>query len=142
VEEKILDKCSDMKVKLKEPENEVHIEVRNARAFVFSEKVKGVGGMPVGTQGDVTAPLRDEMDLLAIWMMLKRGCRVYLHDAREDLVKTAIYWGASLKEKKRYLAEVTGRDEECLKKSDMPVFCPLIGLNDAEIEERMSIIFS
>ena len=142
VGEKILEKCPDLKVNLKKPQNEVHIEVRNARAFVFSDAVKGVGGMPVGTQGDVRAPLRGKRDLLAAWMMLKRGCRVYIHDINEEILDRALYWGASLSEKKRYLANVTGLDDECIEKSDIPTFCPLIGLNNEEIEKRLDLIFS
>ena len=142
VGEKILERCPDLKVNLKNPENEVHIEVRNNRAFVFSGKTRAVGGMPMGTQGDIRAPLRDERDLLAVWMMLKRGCRVYVHHVNENILETATYWGALLSVKRKYLAEVTGRDDECLKKSDIPVFCPLIGLTDKEIEERLKVVFS
>ncbi len=144
VGEKILDNCPDMKVNLGKPENELHIEVRNARAFVFSEKVRAVGGMPIGTQGDVMAPLRDERDLLAAWMMLKRGCRVHLHDIDDELLPVAEYWGASEKRAKRYLAAVTGHDDECLSggTGEIPLFCPLIGLEENEVEERLSLIFS
>ncbi len=142
VGEKILEKCPDLKVNLKKPENEVHIEVRNSRAFVFLDKMKGVGGMPLGTQGDVRGHLRDERDLLALWMMMKRGCRVYLdsNDINEELLETAMKWGASTRSKRRYLAEVTGHYEECLRKQDIPVFCPLVGLTEDEIEERLRVI--
>ena len=42
-------------VKLKEPEVEVHVEVRGEKAYIFTEIFRGFGGLPVGTQGRVLA---------------------------------------------------------------------------------------
>ena len=64
---------SNSRVDLKNPDFEVFIEVRNDRAYVFSEVFRGYGGLPVGTQGRVLA-----MDELSAWFALRRGCDVDL----------------------------------------------------------------
>jgi thiamine biosynthesis protein ThiI len=33
---------------LTEPDIEIFIEVRNDKAFIFTEKIKGPGGLPMG----------------------------------------------------------------------------------------------
>src|SRR5439155_17989681 len=44
---------------------------------LFSEKLKGPGGLPVGTSGRVLALLSGGIDSpVAAWLMAKRGCRI------------------------------------------------------------------
>lgn len=62
------------KVDLDSPELTVGIEIINGRAHVFFEKIRGVGGLPVGTQGKVVALLSGGIDSpVAAFLMLKRG---------------------------------------------------------------------
>jgi tRNA uracil 4-sulfurtransferase len=61
-------------VDLGAPEVEVHVEVRDDRAFLFSERVPGAGGLPLGVEGRAVTLLSGGYDsAVAAWLMLKRG---------------------------------------------------------------------
>jgi thiamine biosynthesis protein ThiI len=65
------------KVDLKNPELVVGIEIIAGKAYVFLEKLRGVGGLPVGTQGKVVVLLSGGIDSpVAAFLMLKRGAGV------------------------------------------------------------------
>jgi len=66
-------------VDLDEPELEIFVEARRGRAYVFTEVVKGLGGLPLGSQGRVLALISGGIDSpVAAWMMMRRGCPVSL----------------------------------------------------------------
>jgi thiamine biosynthesis protein ThiI len=66
-----------VRVNLREPELEVHVEVLPAETFVYADPVPGPGGLPVGVSGTVAALLSGGIDSpVAAWRMMKRGCRV------------------------------------------------------------------
>lgn len=72
-------------VDLKNPELEIFIEAREDRAYIFIDILKGVGGLPLGSQGKMLALISGGIDSpVAAWMMMKRGCPVSLlhFDAR------------------------------------------------------------
>lgn len=50
-------------------------------AYIYTEKIKGLGGLPVGSSGKVLCLLSGGIDSpVAAWMMMKRGCLVdFLH---------------------------------------------------------------
>jgi len=54
----ILSKVEDVRVDLSNPDHKISIEVRGSDAYVFTETVEGIGGLPVGTQGGVVALFR------------------------------------------------------------------------------------
>lgn len=61
-------------VDLDHPEVEVHIEIMPERAYFFSEKIPGPGGLPLGTEGRAVALVSGGFDsAVAAWMMQKRG---------------------------------------------------------------------
>ena len=64
------------KVDLTTPDLEVHVEVRDDKAWLFVDKLQGPGGLPVGSQGRVVCLLSDAASAVAAWMMLRRGCHV------------------------------------------------------------------
>ena len=64
----------EKKVRLKNPDNELFVEVRDQDAYVFTEKVSGPGGMPLGSQGRVNCFVDSREGLVACWLMMKRGC--------------------------------------------------------------------
>ena len=74
-------KIHPMKADMKAPELEVCIEITNKGAFIFSDRIKGSHGMPVGSSGKVLILLSGGIDsAAAAYMMMKRGCRCeYLH---------------------------------------------------------------
>lgn len=67
----------DLKVDLKSPDFELGVEVRDDRAFLFTDVVKGVGGLPLGTQPRAVCLLSGGLDSpVACWLVMKRGCPV------------------------------------------------------------------
>ncbi|MBW2980721.1 tRNA 4-thiouridine(8) synthase ThiI [Candidatus Woesearchaeota archaeon] len=90
------------KVKLKDPGLEFIIEITDKGAFHYTEKLKGIGGLPVGVSGKLISLISGGIDSpVAAFSMFKRGCRiVFVHfhnntanknsvrDKVEKLVKT------------------------------------------------------
>lgn len=74
--EKIVEEY-DIKVDLENPDLTIGIEIISGKAFVFDEKIPGPGGLPLGVEGRVLAILEDEDDLIAAWLMMKRGCEIF-----------------------------------------------------------------
>ncbi len=70
-----------LRVDLTEPDININVDVLSDRALVYTKKVKGPGGLPVGVGGRVIHLLSGGIDSpVAAWLMMKRGCRVmYLH---------------------------------------------------------------
>jgi thiamine biosynthesis protein ThiI len=66
------------KVKLKDADIEIHIEIFKDRALVYSKKNKGPGGLPVGIEGKVCVLLEDKDSVKAAKLMMKRGCEIVL----------------------------------------------------------------
>lgn len=66
-------------VDLTNPDREIFVEVRQKNAYVFTESAKGVGGLPLGTQGKMVVLISGGIDSpVAAWMMMKRGCDIVL----------------------------------------------------------------
>ncbi|RLJ07436.1 MAG: hypothetical protein DRP12_02205, partial [Candidatus Aenigmatarchaeota archaeon] len=59
------------------PERTVWIELKGRDAWVYTERFKGPGGFPVGVQGKVAILIRNRRDLLAGWLMMRKGCWPY-----------------------------------------------------------------
>lgn len=74
----ILRVIPDLSVDLDNPDQELFVEVRNRDAYVFTDVVRGVGGLPVGSQEKAAAIFSDDFfSPLATFLMLKRGCQVH-----------------------------------------------------------------
>jgi thiamine biosynthesis protein ThiI len=66
-------------VDLDKPELEIFVEARKNRSFIFCKVMKGVGGLPLGSQGKMLVLISGGIDSpVAAWMMMKRGCPVTL----------------------------------------------------------------
>ena len=81
------------KVSLKDFDLEIGIEILDY-AYVFTERVKGLNGLPVGVEGKVVSLIEDENSLLASLLMMKRGCFVIpvsLKKTNIDLIKKFAY---------------------------------------------------
>ena len=63
-------------VDLTNPDFELFIEIRNNKAFLFTKKILGTGGMPLGTQGKVIALINSTESILATWYLMRRGCKI------------------------------------------------------------------
>lgn len=61
-------------VDLDDPEVAIHVEVRGERAYLFSSRSRGAGGLPLGVEGRAVALLSGGFDsAAAAWMLLRRG---------------------------------------------------------------------
>jgi thiamine biosynthesis protein ThiI len=70
---------TEAKVDLTDPELEIFVEARVKKVFVFTDVVRGVGGLPLGTQPRMLALISGGIDSpVAAWMMMRRGCPVSL----------------------------------------------------------------
>ena len=64
-------------VDLTNPELTIYLEVRDNEAYIFHEKIRGPGGLPLGTQGKVVSLVSSGIDSpVATYLMMKRGCQV------------------------------------------------------------------
>lgn len=64
-------KNTNAPVSLKNYDTNICFEIFNKHAYIFSKKIKGYGGLPVGSQGSVIFLGKD---INACIMMMKRGC--------------------------------------------------------------------
>ncbi len=66
-----------MKVKIKNPEQEVKIEIHEDKAYVFARHEQGMGGLPIGTAGRAVVLLSGGIDSpVAAIEAMKRGLRI------------------------------------------------------------------
>lgn len=64
-------------VDLSDPDREIFVEMRQNRAYVFTDIVKGVGGLPLGTQGKMIVLMSGGIDSpVAAWLMMRRGVKI------------------------------------------------------------------
>lgn len=65
------------RVSLKQPEVTVSIEILRDKVYFVRDKLLGLGGYPVGTQGTVLSLISGGFDSsVASYQMMRRGCRV------------------------------------------------------------------
>ncbi len=78
--QRILDELGvklDLNVDLGCPDIILGVEVRDNEAFVYSQLIDGVGGMPLGTQPKLVGLLSGGIDsAVACWLVMKRGSPV------------------------------------------------------------------
>lgn len=71
-----ISKKFDLKVDVHNPDLIIKIEIRN-QAYIYSEKIEGAGGLPVGTSGLGTVMISGGIDSpVATFMMAKRGLKI------------------------------------------------------------------
>ncbi len=64
----------DKRVKMKDPDVTVGVEVVQNAAYVYARSVRGIGGLPVGSSGTVVSLLSSGIDSpVALWRMARRG---------------------------------------------------------------------
>lgn len=67
------------KVDLSDPDFELFVEVRGDKTYIFHQKIQGLGGLPIGTQGRIVSLISSGIDSpVATFLMMKRGCSVTL----------------------------------------------------------------
>lgn len=67
----------DLTVNVHDPEITLFVEIREEETYVYSEVVRGVGGLPLGISGKGMLMLSGGIDSpVAGWMAMKRGIRI------------------------------------------------------------------
>ena len=65
------------RVDLSSPDREIFVEMRQNLAYIYLETIKGVGGLPLGTQGNMVVLMSGGLDSpVAAWLMMKRGVMI------------------------------------------------------------------
>lgn len=65
-----------LKVDLTDPGMTICIDIRDEEAYIYTEILRGPGGIPVGVEGSVVGMIRNRKDLKASILMMKRGCYI------------------------------------------------------------------
>lgn len=70
-----------LKINLDNPDLKIFLQVGAGRAYFYTRKIPGLGGLPVASSGRVLALLSGGIDSpVAAWLLMKRGCQVdFLH---------------------------------------------------------------
>jgi len=64
-------------VDLTNPKLEIYLEIRENETYIFHEKIKGPGGLPLGTQGKLISLISSGIDSpVSTYLMMKRGCEI------------------------------------------------------------------
>lgn len=72
-------------VDLTNPDLTIYVEIRDDDTFIYHEKIRGPGGLPLGTQGKVIVLLSSGIDSpVAAYLMMKRGCEVVALHCNND----------------------------------------------------------
>ncbi|MBO8137619.1 MAG: tRNA 4-thiouridine(8) synthase ThiI [Desulfotomaculum sp.] len=73
----LLKNVPNLKVDLHNPRIIVSIDIRQGQAFIFSDKIPGPGGLPLGTSGKGVLLISGGIDSpVAGWMTMKRGVEI------------------------------------------------------------------
>ena len=73
----ILKNIDNVKVDVHNPEKEIFIELRKDAVYIYFEKIKGIGGYPVGTLGKGILMLSGGIDSpVAGFLAMKRGVKI------------------------------------------------------------------
>lgn len=139
-----------VKVGLDEPDVEIFVEVRDRAAYLFSSVLPGPGGMPLGSQGRVLSVVESDLGIASSWLMMKRGCSVLIATDNGQLVEPLSSWYPHLRtvEPKGDLFSLASANE-CIgiafswrlqeieklgaPKGALPVFYPLVGMDEKEV---------
>jgi thiamine biosynthesis protein ThiI len=147
------------KVSLKEPELNLHIEIAD-KAYLFSDKVLGFGGLPIGTQNRVLCLLDNKYSLLAAALLMRRGCSAALCSLAEfdveplkrfcygmvpslRIIKSLEEIDKTASESKARALIVSDRVDSLRDyKTKLPVLRPLVGYDDRKLEQEYRRYFS
>ncbi len=158
----------ELKVNLTKPEVEVFVETRQNKTYLFIGKTPGPGGMPLGSQGRVIGIAENRRDIVSIWLMMKRGCRVFVLPKDESIIDSLWAWDPDMKlldfenhtpdipisqnpelimtwaRRKKAEGLVLGWDLKDLDENKLdiplPIFHPRIGLSDQEVLDMLEMI--
>jgi thiamine biosynthesis protein ThiI len=146
-----------IKVSLSKPDVELFVEVREKKTYLYSSVLAGPGGMPLGTQGKMLSIVDSERGIASSWLMMKRGCTVLISADDSGSVRPLENWCPNLKTVAREhdIFELAKKND-CIgialawtmkeierskpPKGDLPVFYPLVGMNEEETRSLLDRI--
>ncbi|WP_322529443.1 tRNA uracil 4-sulfurtransferase ThiI [Salinicola sp. LHM] len=74
----LLEAVPTARVDLKQPEHDVRLELHDARLTLVTRRLSGLGGYPMGTQGQALALTSGGYDSpVAAWQMMRRGLKTH-----------------------------------------------------------------
>jgi thiamine biosynthesis protein ThiI len=150
-------------VDLGHPQLEIFIEVRGPRTYLYADRLRGPGGLPLGVAGRLVALVDGPRGALGAYLMMKRGCRTALAAtaageslAREILARfdprcTVQPLGDSTADVARSLQvlaqnfhadgvvlPLTVDEFPAMREAwgDVVLFSPTVGFREEEVEER------
>lgn len=136
----IVSKKTNLKVSLENPEIDIRVEELDNKAFLYkaSDKVDGLGGLPIGTGGFVHLRTNNELNsTVAGFLLMKRGCVISLSKELPLLHKFG--YGFKLKTREEKEQDIVATDETFenieLKQDEKFTLRPLIGYTEKEIKE-------
>jgi len=131
----ILKNIPELKVKVKKPEVIINVEIRK-RAYVYSKRIKAVGGLPYGMNGSTMLMLSGGIDSpVAGYMMARRGVElscVYYHSHP--------YTSERAKEKVKQLAAILSNFTGSTKLYVVPFTDIQMSIIDKCREDELTII--
>jgi hypothetical protein len=94
----VLDEVPEATVDLDDPDREIHVEVRQNKAYVFTEFVDAPGGLPRGSQGTLVVPFKGPRSPATAWLSMRRGSSVHgiVPACGTDLVEVLEAWAPSM----------------------------------------------
>jgi len=129
---KIQNPKSKIKVDLENPELTCFIEIVEKYAFLYLEKIKGPGGLPVGVSGKAISLLSGGIDsAVASYYGMRRGIKIvflyfYTHFSSIEKIKKIVEVLNKYQFKSRlYLVPFLNIQKEIFKKTE-PKFCCLL----------------
>jgi len=154
---------TNARVNLDNPDKTIYVDVADDTAYVFTEKIPGIGGLPYGTQGKVLCLLSDKKSALACFLVMRRGATAEaLHYGRKEDVEPLLerlgeYVGGSIKlhvmeggfdlnHAFDYAAStssyglVLGGGCRDMVSGIIPVFLPLCGMSEKEMDNRLHLL--
>ncbi len=73
----VLRATENLRVDVHDPDCVLYVNVRHGHSYVFADKIRGFGGLPLGTNGKGMILLSGGIDSpVASWMMAKRGMMI------------------------------------------------------------------
>ncbi len=157
------------RVSLKSPELNIQFEIAD-KAYLFSKKIEGPGGLPIGSEGRVMVLMDEDANgkndasssmrsLLAAYLLFKRGCSILPVGIRQpDLSHLAKYASGGkllfhkvndfrgldkLAAEKKILGIVVSDTAGSIKEYPFKtaVLRPLVGYTEKELDEMQKRLF-
>lgn len=152
-----------LKVSLNEYELNVGVEISD-KIYLYKEKIEGLGGLPVGIEGNVFGLMENEDSAVACFLMMKRGCDLFpvvFDEKKAEKTKVLVEKLQSFSPKKMNLYVVDEKDlnemadkykvhavivndrvDTIREDYSIATLRPLIGIAENEVKEILDIIRS